>query len=30
LLMHHHLIHLKTDSTDSGLTKASYTTGTLN
>ena len=30
LLMHHHLIHLKTDSTDSGLTKTSYTTGMLN
>jgi len=30
LLMRHHLIHLKTDSTDSGLTKASYTTGMLN
>ena len=26
----HHLIHLKTDSTDSGLTKTSYTTGMLN
>ena len=30
LLMRHHLIHLKPDSTDSGLTKTSYTTGMLN
>jgi len=28
--MRHHLIHFKTDSTDSGLTKTSYTTGMLN